>query len=224
LPDAVQRGARIAPISNTPSGRLHPLAILVIAVSLGITLVAIDGRASTFAIETAGTESASGAFQPEVVDDYPATSVSEPAHSGRAHTNANASESHRSEAHRIVAIARRYLGAKFLMGATGPRYFDCSGLIYRVYERAGLLGRIGGNHTAAGYYYWFKQRGQASRSRPKVGDLVIWTHHGRIAHSGIYVGNGHVISALVNPWGVKKTHIHTIHARFFAYLHVRLDR
>jgi cell wall-associated NlpC family hydrolase len=132
---------------------------------------------------------------------------------------------HSSEAARIVAIARSHIGARFRLGATGPRYFDCSGLIYRVYKQAGLLNRIGGaRRLAAGYYHWFHNRGLASRHNPRVGDLVIWTEHGRIAHSGIYVGSGHVISALINPWGVKRTHIGTLHARFFAFLHVRLTR
>jgi cell wall-associated NlpC family hydrolase len=131
----------------------------------------------------------------------------------------------RTEAQRIVAIARSHIGARFRLGSTGPRTFDCSGLIYRVYKQAGLLNRVGGSRKlAAGYYYWFKHRGQVSRSHPKVGDLVIWTHKGRIAHSGIYVGNGHVISALINPWGVKRTHIRTLHAKFFAFLHVKLQR
>jgi len=135
------------------------------------------------------------------------------------------SSAQRSEAARIVAIARSHIGAHFRLGSEGPRYFDCSGLIYRVYKQAGLLSRIGGQRRlAAGYYHWFKHRGQASRSNPKVGDLVIWTEHGRIAHSGIYVGGGHVISALINPWGVKRTHIGTLHAKFFAFLHVRLTR
>jgi cell wall-associated NlpC family hydrolase len=135
------------------------------------------------------------------------------------------SASQRSESARIVSIAASHIGAHFRLGATGPRYFDCSGLVYRVYQQAGLIGRIGGQRRlAAGYYHWFKQHGQVSRGNPKVGDIVIWTEKGRIAHSGLYVGNGHVISALINPWGVKRTHINTLHAKFFAFLHVRLNR
>jgi len=142
----------------------------------------------------------------------------------QAHSPA-ATSHQRTEAQRIVAIAASHIGARFRLGTEGPRTFDCSGLIYRVYKQAGLLSRIGGaRRLAAGYYHWFKSHGLASRSNPRVGDLVIWKEKGRIAHSGIYVGNGHVISALINPWGVKRTHINTLHAKFFMFLHVRLTR
>jgi len=130
-----------------------------------------------------------------------------------------------NEASRIVRLAASHIGARFRLGTEGPRTFDCSGLIYRVYKQAGLLNKIGGaRRLAAGYYYWFKKHGAVSRGNPQVGDLVIWKEKGRIAHSGIYVGHGHVISALINPWGVKRTHINTLHARFFAFLHVHLTR
>lgn len=129
-----------------------------------------------------------------------------------------------SQANHIVRLARSHIGARFRLGATGPHRFDCSGLIYRVYKQAGLVKRIGGERTAAGYYHWFHRHGKTSRHNPRVGDLVVWKEHGKIAHSGIYVGRGHVISALINPWGVKKTHIHTLHAKFFAFLHVRISR
>lgn len=135
------------------------------------------------------------------------------------------SATQRSEAARIVAAARSHIGARFRMGSEGPRYFDCSGLIYRVYQQSGLLSRIGGaRRTAAAYYRWFKQRGKASRTNPKVGDLVIWTKHGKISHSGIYIGNGQVISALINPWGVKRTSLYGVRSKFLAFLHVNISR
>ena len=137
----------------------------------------------------------------------------------------NTAGTNRTEAQRIVAIARSHIGARFRLGTEGPRTFDCSGLIYRVYKQAGLLSRVGGaRRLAAGYYSYFKHRGQASRSNGKVGDLVIWTKHGHITHSGIYIGNGQVISALVNPWGVKRTSLHGVRSHFLAFLHVNLSR
>jgi cell wall-associated NlpC family hydrolase len=143
----------------------------------------------------------------------------------RAKPSTSSSKPGRGEARRIVAIARSHLGAKFRLGTEGNRYFDCSGLIYRVYQQAGLLRKIGGSRLlSAGYYYWFKNRGQASRHNPRAGDLVIWTQHGRITHSGIYIGGGRVISALVNPYGVMKTSVRGVKSKFLAYLHVGLDR
>jgi cell wall-associated NlpC family hydrolase len=132
----------------------------------------------------------------------------------------------RTEAQRIVHFARTHLGKRFRLGTEGPRYFDCSGLVYRVYKQAGLLNRVGGSRKlAAGYYQWFKRRGLASRRNPRVGDIVIWREHGRISHTGIYVGSGRVISALVNPWGVTRTRVNSLRgARLYAYLHVRIDR
>jgi cell wall-associated NlpC family hydrolase len=130
-----------------------------------------------------------------------------------------------TQAQRIVRLARSHLGARFRLGTEGPRSFDCSGLIYRVYKQAGLLNRVGGHRRlAAGYYHYFKHRGLASRHNGRVGDLVIWTHNGRITHSGIYIGHGQVISALINPWGVKRTSLHGVRSHFLAFLHVRLTR
>ena len=131
----------------------------------------------------------------------------------------------RTEAQRIVAIAKSYIGARFRIGATGYRYFDCSGFVFRVYKQAGLLNRIGGSQmSAAGYYHWFKRRGLLARSNARVGDLIWWTRHGRIKHIGIYIGHGYAISALVNPYGVRKHTVRGIHVRFLAYGHVRLSR
>jgi cell wall-associated NlpC family hydrolase len=129
----------------------------------------------------------------------------------------------RSQAARIVRFAKSHLGARFRMGSEGMRTFDCSGLVYRVYAQAGLLRKIGGKRMlAAQYYRWFKQRGLVSRSNPQVGDVIWWTHKGRISHMGMYIGHGLALSALINPWGVKVHHIGTIHARFLAFGHVKL--
>lgn len=181
---AVQGAFAPSGIEAFRPGHFRRLAVLLIALALAITLIALEAPAPT-----------------------------------------EASAGYHTEAQRVVAYARSHIGAKFRLGTTGMRYFDCSGLVFRVYAQAGLLNRIGGTRKrAAGYYSWFHKRGLASRSNPKVGDIIIWTHNGRISHTGLYVGSGYTISALINPYGVKKTHINTIHARFFAFLHVRLQQ
>jgi cell wall-associated NlpC family hydrolase len=232
-------GAHVAPTSTMPSGRPHRVGTIGVALSVALSAIASLSAAPTFAFQTTGTDSSvvaasptSSASQQAPVRDTTHTPASfgqdrtQQQGSARPDTTRHAtshvaSNASRTQGRRIVRLAASHIGARFQIGASGMRYFDCSGLIYRVYAQAGLLAKIGGNRTAAGYYYWFKQRGLANRHSPKPGDLVVWTHNGQVSHSGIYVGGGRVISALINPWGVKKTHVNTIHARFLAYLHVR---
>lgn len=130
-----------------------------------------------------------------------------------------------SDAARIVMYARSHIGARFRIGTEGPRYFDCSGLVYRVYRQAGVLRRIGGTRMrAANYYSWFRRRGLLSRRNPRAGDIIWWTKKGHIAHMGLYIGSGQAISALINPWGVKRHSVGGIRVRFLAFGHTRLSR
>lgn len=125
-----------------------------------------------------------------------------------------------SQAGKIVYTAKNQLGKPFRLGAEGMRRYDCSGLVWRVFERNGLVTKIGGGRKLArGYYDWFRRRGLASRSNPRVGDLVVW---GRARHIGIYVGDGKAISALTG--GVSRHGINRINLNFTAYLHVNINR
>jgi len=134
----------------------------------------------------------------------------------------------RTEAQRIVHYARSHIGRRFRIGSEGPRYFDCSGLVFRVYKQAGLLRRVGGSRRlASGYYRYFRSRGKATRRGARVGDLVVYrkAHSRRISHIGIYVGRGRIISALVNPWGVRRTTVRGLrHQRVVAFLRVNVKR
>src|SRR5688500_3959170 len=102
----------------------------------------------------------------------------------------------------VIAAAKDKLNKPFMLGQEGPRFFACSGLIYRVFEETGELPRIGGYRLrAAGYMRWFVSRGLFTKDVDKAdrGDLVIWD---KGDHIGIYLGDGKAISALINPWGV----------------------
>jgi cell wall-associated NlpC family hydrolase len=138
-------------------------------------------------------------------------------------TAAPAAAGNRTEAQRIIAIAKAQVGDRYSFAASGPNQFDCSGFVTYVYRQADLLDRIGGSRrSVAGFYDWFNRRDRADRSNPKPGDLIVW---GRNKHIGIYIGGGMAVSALVNPYGVK---VHPVTGylgmRVKAYLHVRLDR
>lgn len=129
-----------------------------------------------------------------------------------------------TEADQILSIAGAQLGDKYSFASTGPTTFDCSGFVYFVYKQAGLLDRIGGKRrTVAGYHNWFNNNGTVSRSISDAlpGDVLVW---GKNHHTGIYVGDGYAISALVNPWGVTRHKIGWINLKLTAVLHVKLTR
>lgn len=85
-----------------------------------------------------------------------------------------------------VAAARSVLGAPYVWGATGPRSFDCSGLMQYAYGRAGVaLPRTSQEQLHAGRHV------PLSQARP--GDLVIYRSDA--SHVAMYVGGGRVIHA-----------------------------
>lgn len=124
-----------------------------------------------------------------------------------------------TQAERVVRAVSSHIGARYVHGATGPRTFDCSGLVFRAFQEAGLAKRIGGRSSAMGYYRHFRRQGRFSRVAPRVGDLVVYADGG---HVGIYVGRGKVVSALLS--GVKRHPIRGLNIRFTGILRVTLTR
>jgi cell wall-associated NlpC family hydrolase len=125
-----------------------------------------------------------------------------------------------TEAAQIIRIARAQLGDPWHYGASGPSRFDCSGLVRYAFRRAGDYWAIrsGALRSARALYRWFRAHGEASRTNPRVGDLVIW---GGGTHVGIYIGHGRAISTLRN--GVRIHGIFAVTARFTAYLHTGMS-
>lgn len=185
MPLAVQGDLVAHHPSALPGTHLRRIALILIALALAVTLVAVEAPAA-----------------------------------------AQGHRVGRSEASRVIRLAKSHIGARFRLGTTGMRYFDCSGFVYRVYKQAGLLKRVGGTRKrAAGYYSWFRKRGLVSRRNPKPGDLIVWGRRGKgIQHIGIYMHSNRAISALVMPWGVRTHRVGGLHMPFKAYLHVRLKR
>jgi NlpC/P60 family/Bacterial SH3 domain len=126
----------------------------------------------------------------------------------------------KTEAGQIIKIAKKQIGDPWRYGANGPRSFDCSGLVIYAFRKAGDAKAVGNGkyRSARALYKWYKARGLASRSNPKVGDLVVW---GGGTHIGIYIGKGKAISTLTS--GVKIHRVHAVTARFTAYLHTKMS-
>jgi cell wall-associated NlpC family hydrolase len=91
-----------------------------------------------------------------------------------------------SVAQRAVASAMTRLGDRYVFGATGPKRFDCSGLVQWAFRQAGISTT---HYTGT---LWNDYR-HIPESQLKPGDLVFFyrDHH----HVGIYIGNGLMINA-----------------------------
>jgi cell wall-associated NlpC family hydrolase len=83
----------------------------------------------------------------------------------------------------IIADAMSFLGAPYVYGGTGPSGFDCSGLIYRVFNDNGLsLPRTVSGIEAVGE--------EVAREDLRPGDLLIFESP---THIGLFIGNGEFI-------------------------------
>ncbi|MFE6746086.1 NlpC/P60 family protein [Kitasatospora purpeofusca] len=85
-----------------------------------------------------------------------------------------------------LAAAVRMIGSPYVYGSTGPKAFDCSGLMYYSWRQAGVtLPRTSQAQAFAG------QRVSISEARP--GDLVIFYRD--MHHVGMYAGGGVIVHA-----------------------------
>jgi gamma-D-glutamyl-L-lysine dipeptidyl-peptidase len=91
----------------------------------------------------------------------------------------------------LVAQARRFLGLPYLWGGTSSFGYDCSGLVYALYDRYGIeLPRDAADQQHAGTPV------RLDALRP--GDLLFFAGphgHGRVHHVAIYAGGGLMIDA-----------------------------
>jgi cell wall-associated NlpC family hydrolase len=98
---------------------------------------------------------------------------------------------------KVVRVAKKYAGARYIRGGSTPAGFDCSGFTSYVYARVGIKLP----HSA------FKQGHMGKRiprSKARPGDLVVFANG---SHVGIYLKPGYYIDA---PRPGKKVGVHKI--------------
>lgn len=103
--------------------------------------------------------------------------------------NSSITESNTALGVKIANYALAKQGSRYYWGASGPTYFDCSGLVYWAHKQAGV--RIG-RTTAAGYAGSGKS---VSYNNLQIGDVITFNYGRGVAHIGIYIGNGRMVHA-----------------------------
>lgn len=92
---------------------------------------------------------------------------------------------------RIISSGKKYLGIKYVWGASSNTGMDCSGFVYRTLNDAGI--KVPRYDSRQFYAHSTK----ISRSQLTKGDLVFFATGGgtRISHIAIYMGNNQLIHA-----------------------------
>jgi cell wall-associated NlpC family hydrolase len=86
--------------------------------------------------------------------------------------------------HQAVKIVRHQKGDPYNYGSSGPRRFDCSGLIYYSYRRAGFTNIPRTSDGQARFARRIKRRNM----RP--GDLMFFHYRGNVYHVAVFTGWG----------------------------------
>jgi cell wall-associated NlpC family hydrolase len=119
--------------------------------------------------------------------------------------------------HRIAiawAIVRHQQGDPYRFGAAGPGSFDCSGLVYYSYRRAGFrniprtssaqagyMNRIGKGHLHRGDFVFFYSGGARASNVYHVGVFAGWRHgHRTIIHAPMPGQRVHRERIWTNRW------------------------
>lgn len=112
-----------------------------------------------------------------------------------------------------IRFALKQIGDRYVFGAAGLVYWDCSGLTMRAYRQAG----VSLPHSAAAQARYGKR---VSLNQLRPGDLVFFGSP--ISHNGIYIGGGRMVDAphtgarvRVEPFGSYFGNLRLVAARRF---------
>jgi len=100
----------------------------------------------------------------------------------------------------VVSLGNAAKG--YRLGATGPDYYDCSGLLWKA---ATQLGYKGARFTTATFQHAVadsKGFFTPVAGPPKTGDIILWDNHG---HMGVSLGGDVMYSARNQAKGINKS-------------------
>jgi cell wall-associated NlpC family hydrolase len=96
-------------------------------------------------------------------------------------------------AHQAIKWGKSQIGKPYIYGGTGPKGFDCSGLVMRSFQHAGIsIPRVAADQYAAGGT-------RVTLADAQAGDLLFYasdvSRTSTVYHVVMYVGHGKVLSA-----------------------------
>lgn len=123
-----------------------------------------------------------------------------------------ASRQSRTVGEKAAVAAVRQVGIPYRYGGTGPRGFDCSGLVQFAYSQAGA--RVPRTTSAL----W-----QALRpvNRLQTGDVLFFRIDGKMSHVGLYLGDRRFVHA---PSSGKTVTVASLDAPFYRDAFIRAGR
>ncbi|MEV5876911.1 C40 family peptidase [Streptomyces sp. NPDC052101] len=88
----------------------------------------------------------------------------------------------------VIAFVKAQIGKSYVLGASGPSAYDCSGLVQSAFKEIGVsLPRVSQDQSTAGT--------QVSLSNLQPGDILYWGSAGSAYHVAVYVGDGMFVGA-----------------------------
>ncbi|UUG69521.1 hydrolase [Streptomyces phage Sham] len=94
---------------------------------------------------------------------------------------------------KAAGVAKAQIGDPYKWGAKGPNAFDCSGLVWYSFYKAGKSWSYKPTNGMRKY-----QTNDITASQRKVGDLIFFRRIGSSdwSHVGLYVGSGYMVNAV----------------------------
>ncbi|WP_369391241.1 C40 family peptidase [Streptomyces sp. CG1] len=88
----------------------------------------------------------------------------------------------------VISFVKAQIGKSYVMGASGPSAYDCSGLVQAAFKEIGVsLPRVSQDQSTSGT--------QVSLSNLQPGDILYWGSAGSAYHVAVYVGDGMFVGA-----------------------------
>jgi cell wall-associated NlpC family hydrolase len=109
---------------------------------------------------------------------------------------------------RIITVAKRFVGDRYVEGGASPRGFDCSGYTQYVYDQAHVK-RL--PHSAEAQMTGMRR---ITRARARPGDLVFYLNGSYAYHVAIYAGHGWQYAAATVRDGVRHQRVWSTQVRY----------